>query len=120
MELPDGERRVDRWFNTEAFAPPPIRRRGTSGRGIIRGLGLQLWEISVRKRFTVTECARLQLQADLFNAFNRTNFRDLATDFGQSVIHPTTGRITPGNQNFGTISNAAPGRNIQFGVKLTF
>ena len=120
VELPNGERNVQRWFNTEAFAPAPNGRRGTSGRGIIRGPGLQLWDISVRKRFTLRERAKLQFQADLFNAFNRANFRDLATDFGQGVLDPATGRITPGNLNFGTVTNAAPGRNIQFGVKLTF
>ena len=107
-------------FKSEAFAPSPNERRCTSGRGIIRGPGLQLWDISVRKRFTLRERAKLQFQADLFNAFNRANFRDLATDFGQGVLDPATGRITPGNLNFGTVTNAAPGRNIQFGVKLTF
>jgi hypothetical protein len=48
----------------------------------------------------------LQFQADIFNAFNRANFRDLETNLN--------------NAAFGQISTSGPPRNIQFGLKLTF
>ncbi|MBA3442004.1 MAG: carboxypeptidase regulatory-like domain-containing protein [Pyrinomonadaceae bacterium] len=120
VKLPNGERGVNGWFNTAAFAPAPDVRRGTSGRNSVVGPGLQVWDISLRKRFAITERVKAQLQADLFNAFNRANFRDLATDFGTGTLDLTTGRINPGNTAFGTITTASPGRNIQFGLKLTF
>jgi len=48
----------------------------------------------------------LQFQADLFNAFNRANFLNLS--------------LNTSNADFGSITSSAPGRNVQFGLKLTF
>ena len=61
----------------------------------------------MRRRFALTERFNLQFQADIFNAFNRANFRDLETNFSNT-------------NSFGTISTSGPPRNIQFGLKLTF
>ena len=106
VNLPSGEQSINRWFNNAAFAPASNIRRGTSGAGIVEGPGLQLWDVSVRRRFSITEDVRLLLQADLFNAFNRANF--LAVNVNAS------------NPEFGSVTSAAPGRNIQFGIKLSF
>jgi hypothetical protein len=48
----------------------------------------------------------LQFQADIFNIFNRTNFRDM--------------EVNVTNAAFGQLTAAGPARNIQFGLKLTF
>jgi outer membrane receptor protein involved in Fe transport len=74
--------------------------------GTLQGPGAQTWDFSLRRRFALTEQFKLQFQADIFNAFNRTNFRDLENNLS--------------NGNFGQISTAGPPRNIQFGLKLTF
>jgi hypothetical protein len=94
------------WINPAAFAAAPDTRRGNSGVGNVVGPNLQLWDFSMRKQFSLTEKVRLRFQADMFNAFNRANFKAPAT-----VV--TTG-------GFGTISNTGPARNIQFGLKLDF
>ena len=96
----------DGWINPAAFATAPDTRRGTSGVGIVTGPNLQLWDFSMRKQFSITEKVKLRFQADMFNAFNRANFKAPAT-----VV--TTG-------GFGTIRNTGPARNIQFGLKLDF
>jgi Carboxypeptidase regulatory-like domain len=106
IELPKDERTVDRWFNMEAFTPAPATRRGTSGVRSVPGPSLQLWDISLRKRFALTERWRLQFQADFFNLFNKANFLNVATNLSSA--------------DFGTITSAAPGRNIQLGLRLTF
>jgi hypothetical protein len=54
----------------------------------------------------LNERFKLQLQADIFNAFNRANFRDLENNLS--------------NAGFGTVGSTGPPRNIQFGLKLTF
>jgi outer membrane receptor protein involved in Fe transport len=54
----------------------------------------------------LTEHLKLQLQADVFNAFNRTNFRDLEVNLA--------------NGGFGTLTAAGPPRTIQLGMKFTF
>jgi outer membrane receptor protein involved in Fe transport len=104
--IPNGERSPNNWANRAAFQPAPPTRRGTCGVGTLEGPGSQTWDFSVRRRFELTERFRLQFQADIFNAFNRTNFRDLESNLSSAA--------------FGTISTAGPPRNIQFGLKLTF
>ena len=104
--FPDGERGPNNWARREAFAAAPDGRRGTCGVGTLLGPGAQTWDFSLRRRFSLTEQFKLQFQADIFNAFNRTNFRDLENNLS--------------NAAFGTISTSGPPRNIQFGLKLTF
>ncbi|HEX7330614.1 MAG TPA: carboxypeptidase regulatory-like domain-containing protein [Pyrinomonadaceae bacterium] len=102
----EGERGPNSWARREAFAVAPDTRRGTCGVGTILGPGAQTWDFSLRRGFGLTERFKLRFQADIFNAFNRTNFRDLESNLSSAA--------------FGTISTSGPPRNIQFGLKLTF
>src|SRR5215216_2867096 len=104
--FPEGERGPNTWARREAFAAAPDSRRGTCGVGTLLGPGAHTWDFSLRRWFGLTEKFKLQFQADIFNAFNRTNFRDLENNLS--------------NAGFGTISTSGPPRNIQFGLKLTF
>ena len=104
--LPADERTVNRWFNTAAFAVAPESRLGTASIRNVPGPSLQLWDLSLRKRFALTERWRLQFQADFFNLFNKANFLNVASNVS--------------NADFGTITSAAPGRNIQLALRLTF
>ena len=104
--FPNGERGPNNWVDRTAFAAAPDTRRGTCGVGTILGPGAHTWDFSLRRRFGLTEKFKLQFQADIFNAFNRANFRDLETNLN--------------NGAFGQISTSGPPRNIQFGLKLTF
>ena len=72
----------------------------------------------MRKKFAISEGIKLQLQADFFNAFNRTNFNNPGTDLGSVTL--VNGVPTSSNRAFGTVSGAAPGRSVQLGLKLTF
>jgi carboxypeptidase family protein len=102
----EGPKTIDEWFNTAAFGRPSDDSRGISGVGVIEGPGRYLWDLSLRKRFSLTEKFKLQFQADYFNAWNFVNLNNPNVDSN--------------NNAYGTISGAAPGRNIQFGLKLTF
>ena len=106
VNLPDGEPTVARYFNTAAFAAAPNTRRGNAGVGIIEGPGLQLWDLSVRKKFIFTETKNLELRGDFFNAFNRTNFRNVQTI------------VTDGA--YGRLTSSGVARNIQFALRFTF
>ena len=74
--------------------------------GTYPGPGLQLWDVSLRKRFVLREQWRRQFHGDFFNAFNKANFTGL--------------NVNVSNAEFGSVTTAAPGRNIQLGLKLTF
>jgi hypothetical protein len=102
----DGPKTLTEWFNKAAFVNPPNDRRGTAGVGVIEGPGRHLWDISLRKRFALTERVGLQFQGDFFNAWNMVNLNN-----------PDTG---VNNAGYGTINGAAPGRNIQLALRLTF
>jgi hypothetical protein len=99
-----------RWLDPAAFAAAPESRLGNSKRGQFRGPSLHVWDVSLRKGFAVSGDVKLQLQADLFNVFNHTNLR----------FNTNTGVLTLGGGGFGLLNIAAPPRNVQLGVRLTF
>lgn len=94
------------WFNTAAFAQVNDTRRGTAGVGMVRGPGRFLTDISLRKKFALTERYKLQFQGDMFNAFNQVMWNNPQMNFN--------------NNAFGKITGAAPGRNVQLALQLTF
>ena len=110
IALPDNERNQSRWFNTAAFGPAPEDRRGNAGVGSILGPGRNVWDISLRKQFAVTEQVKLQFRGDLFNTWNHVN---LNLNNGGLVVNQAA-------TNYGTITTAAPGRQVQLGLRLTF
>src|SRR5215831_3892908 len=101
----------DGWINPAAFAAAPDGRRGNSGVGTVTGPSLYLWDFSIRKQFRLTERFKLRFQADMFNAFNRANFKNPTLGWG-SLASPNSG--------FGKIGQTGPARNIQFGLKLDY
>ena len=102
----DGVRGPNAWADRSKFLAAPDTRRGTCGAGTLAAPGSQTWDFSLRRSFALTEKFKLQIQADIFNAFNRANFRDLESNLSSSA--------------FGTLATTGPPRNIQFGLKLTF
>jgi Carboxypeptidase regulatory-like domain len=102
----DGPQTIDEWFNTAAFTRPPDERRGTAGVGVITGPGRHLWDLSLRKRFSLNERIKMQFQADFFNAWNIVNLNNPNTDSN--------------NNAYGSVNGVAPARNVQLGLRLTF
>jgi hypothetical protein len=106
VRLPSDERSADRFFNTAAFAPAPNDRRGTAWVGMVEGPRYHSWDLSLRKWFRFRNAARLQLQADFFNLFNEVNFLTVSTNASSA--------------EFGSVTVAAPSRNVQLGLLVTF
>jgi hypothetical protein len=94
------------WFNPAAFTAAPQDRWGTSGVGNVEGPGLQQYNLSLTKFFSITERVKLRARADFINAFNCVNFQGPSTDSSSN--------------DFGTISSAYPPRVIQLGLRLDF
>ncbi len=99
-------RTLEQWFNTAAFAFPPLGSFGNAGRNILTGPGYQNLNASLLKNTPLSERFNLQFRAEVFNLFNHPNF-NLPDNFLGS---PTFGRIT----------SAREPRHIQFGLKLLF
>ncbi len=106
--LPESERTVNRWFNTDAFAAfsPSPQAFGDAGVGIMRGPGLANFDFTLAKNFTINERRYVQFRTEFFNAFNHPNFGP------PNIARDSTG--------FGQILTAGNARIIQFGIKLYF
>ncbi|HWR17650.1 MAG TPA: carboxypeptidase regulatory-like domain-containing protein [Terriglobales bacterium] len=111
----NGPKTRAKWFDTSAFQWPGMNQFGNARRGVFRGPGLWLADLTFYKNFTVTEQVRLQFRADLFNAFNHVNFNTVGTT---ATFNQTTGAQT--NADFGRVTNALEPRQIQYGLRLTF
>ena len=120
--LGEGERSVDRWFDTSAFDAPVYdsslcqradicheaaqRALGNSAERPLRYDGAELVDISVHKEFAVGEEKSLDFRVDLFNAFNHAVFD---APFG-NMASGAAGRVFGG----------ASARQIQFGFRFSF
>ncbi len=107
-ELPAGGQSIGEWFSTAAFAIPATPAYGNAGRNILRGPGTINLDFSLSKSIPWgnVERRRLQIRAEFFNGLNHTNF-----GLPQSSIDSPA---------FGTITTAAPAREIQIGARLEF
>ncbi len=95
------------WFNTAAFGQPAPFTFGNAPRtlGDLRAQGTINTDATLQKYWPLwNETAKLQLRAEFYNLFNRTQFFAPGTTFGTS--------------SFGVIPGALPARSIQFGMKL--
>jgi hypothetical protein len=113
--LSKGDRTFYRNFNTSAFALPAVGTFGNAGVGVLRGPGTNNWDMAASKRFPLfSESRWIQFRAELFNAWNHTQFAGLYTS---AQFNPAGQQIDP---NFGAYSSNRPPRIIQFSLKAVF
>ena len=113
--LPKSEKTFYRTFRTEVFRRTPQGSFGNAGVGLVRGPGVNNWDLSLTKRFPLFKEGRyVQFRAETFNTFNHTQF---------SGVYSTARFDAAGNQvdpNFGAYSGARRPRNIQLSLRLMF
>jgi Carboxypeptidase regulatory-like domain len=101
-----------RWFDPGAFTPPAPGTYGTAPVAPLRLPGYYQWDISLAKNVYLAEARRFQLRADLVNAFNQTQFRDI------NVSCAGVNSCTQFNPQFGTVITTRAPRDIQLGLRL--
>ena len=105
---------ANQYFNPAAFIQPLAGTYGNVGRNILQGAGLATTDLSLAKKFNLSERVNLRFRAEFFNILDHTNLNTpnpvvyTAATGGPS---PTAGVIT---------STATSSRQIQFGLKLSF
>ena len=112
--LPAGQRTPTRWFNTNAFMPPPIYNDslgafsipGNEGRNVVTSPGLASWDASLERQMRWNERFGIVFRSDFFNLTNHPNFDRPGLTYGTS--------------NFGNISSAENSRQIQFSLRLNW
>jgi hypothetical protein len=115
--LPEDQRAVGRWFNTNAFvdrlgvapgAAQPVFRYGTAGRNTITGPGIIGIDASINKFFRFFEDRHaVELRGEFFNLPNRANFAQPGT----TLRTPTYGVIT---------ATRIDSRQIQIALRYSF
>lgn len=126
------------WLNPSAFCDPsdPGCAGGPVSRNKFPGPNFKDVDVSVVKNIPITERFNLQLRADMFNLFNRTNFVSgvgaVNLSCGEDLVAHHCTSNPANNTAFGQINdtigdfNGAPGLgpgeqfNMQLAVKLRF
>jgi hypothetical protein len=119
--VPGGRR-----LNRDAFRAVAHGHPGALGRNSIRGFGMSQLDVAVRKRWVLSEVASIQLQAEVFNAFNNVNFADpvrfLSSGlFGEptSLLNMMLGSGSP-NSGLAPALQAGGPRTLQIGIRARF
>ncbi len=98
------------WFDPGpggAFVAPPSNRFGNSAPRIVKGPGRNNWNVAVMKTFPISgERVKINFRAEAFNIWNHAQFNNP--------------NMTASDRNFGTVTSAVDGRNLQLGLKLEF
>jgi hypothetical protein len=104
--LPSGQRTVNEWFNTAAFAQPAIYTFGNAGRNNVRAPGTVDMDLSLGRNFRLRERMTLQFRGEAFNVLNHTNLLLPNATFGSAA--------------FATITSAGQARVLQVGATIRF
>jgi hypothetical protein len=80
ITLPQGQRKVEQWFNTAGFERNSARQLSFNYRTFpsrlsdVRSDGTNLWDLSVMKNTRINERYSIQFRAEFLNALNHANF----------------------------------------------
>jgi hypothetical protein len=108
--LPSDQRSITHWFDTSAFVRPAASRFGNSGSNVLEGPGLQEHNVTLGKKFAITERFRFTFMAAAQNILNHPNF-DV----------PAANISAPGSAGvISTIRGFAPARQIMLRGRLDF
>jgi len=95
------------WLDQSAYLQPAAFTFGDAGPGVVRGPGAVILNLSLGKRFPVTEHRWFEIRGEAFNLANTPIFN--------SPISQTVGVAT-----FGEISTTTGERNLQVVAKFYF
>ena len=115
--LGEGQRTVDKWFDTAAFVAPvrdpnlsgheqARRSLGNSAENPLRYDGVPIVDISLHKEFAFREAKSVDFRVDLFNALNH------------AVFGKPNGNMA--STSAARVTDAATARQIQFGFRFSF
>ena len=100
------------YFNPSMFLQPLPGTYGNVGRNVLQGPALVETDLSLTKKFSLSERWNMQFRSEFFNVFNHTNFNvpnPVVFASATGGPSPTAGVIT---------ATSTTSRQIQFGLKL--
>jgi hypothetical protein len=112
------KRTREEYFNPLVFARPLNGSLGNTGRGFLRGPGINNWDISLFKNTKITERITTQFRVETFNTFNHTQWAGVNT--GISGANPGAPVTAATRGSSGQVTGTRDPRNIQFGLKIYY
>jgi hypothetical protein len=116
--LPRGERSIDRWFNTAAYAPLQGRGdyRADCGNGWeFRQPGWHNHDLTFFKDIRLKGNQQLQYRWEIYNLFDQVQYQTVNVD---ASFNPNTGAQE--NTTFGKITAARTERRMQMSIRYIF
>jgi uncharacterized membrane protein len=77
-------------------------------------------DVRLAKRFTVRGRAAVEVLAEAFNLFNRSNFSEVNNIFGAGAYPGEPARDAQGRATYGLFEQALPARQVQLALRFTF
>jgi hypothetical protein len=108
-------------LNPLAFSVPPAGTQGSEGRNDIRGFGLTQVDISLARKFSLTERVGLQFRTDAFNVLNHPNFTNpLGLIDANPIFLSSRSMLNQGLGGLNPLFQEGGPRSLQLSLKLTF
>ena len=110
-------------LNPAAFSAPAAGQQGTEGRNDIRGLGLTQVDLSLGRKFPITDRLNLLFRTDAFNVLNHPNFANpLGYYLGPTVTAylQSTQMLNHGLGGLNSLFQSGGPRSLQLSLKLSF
>ncbi len=99
------------FLNPAAFATPAAGSYGNLGRGALHGPGLSQLDVTLHKRFRLTERINTEFRAEVYNLFNRANFANPVVRLN-NVLGTSGNTLQPG-QPYGAATGGTFGQILQ-------
>jgi hypothetical protein len=109
-----GDRTFYKNFDPTVFRLPAVGTFGNEGKFVMRGPGINNWDISLVKNFPIRERIKAQFRCEAYNSFNHSQFSAMDT----VARFDATGKQV--NLNLGSFTIARPPRVMQFLLRATF
>ncbi len=122
-----------RYLNPAAFAIPQPGTYGNLPRGFLKGPVFHQFDLTLQKRFRISETTNVEFRSEFYNLFNRANFANPPTSLpnnlsgGATSQQPGTpfetsrvGQFSVINGTVGRTVGLGTNRQIQFALRLNF
>jgi len=120
LYIPDTTAPGGKVLNQNAFAIPTTPRQGDLGRNSVPGFGFHQLDLSVRRRFSLTEKIALQLRSDFFNILNHPNFANPDGNLDDPTFGRSNQMLSQGLGGLSPLYQMGGPRSVQLSLKLIF
>lgn len=113
-------------FGPPVFSAANAPTRGNVGKGVLRGPGVNNWDISLYRNLKFGERIKGQFRFETYNTFNHTQFSSVDTNLNFQQVSPQPASATLNkvytqiNPLFMQGTSARPSRRAQLSLRLSF